>query len=62
MALAAAALTPGAEALEPAPELGVERRDLALGGAADAERQHQAVDRQRSAPAISETRPLTTRR
>ena len=35
-----------AEALEQGAQLGVERRRLALGGAADAERQHQPIDRQ----------------
>ena len=35
-----------AEALEQGAQLGVERRRLALGGAADAERPHQPVDRQ----------------
>ena len=35
-----------AEALEQGAQLRVERRRLALGGAADAERPHQAVDRQ----------------
>ena len=36
----------GAEALEQGAQLGVERRRLALGDAADAERAHQPVDRQ----------------
>ena len=35
-----------AEALEQGAQLGVERRRLALGGAADAQRPHQPVDRQ----------------
>ncbi len=39
-----------AEALEQSAQLGVEPLGLALGGAADAERQHQPIDRQALGP------------
>ncbi len=46
LALGRSRVDPLAEAVEQGAQLGVERRLLALGGATDAERPHQPVDRQ----------------
>ena len=52
---------PGTEVVELGPQLRRQPRDLALGDPPDPQRPHQTVGRQVSAPANSDSRPLTTR-